>query len=194
MKACGFTGYRPEKMPFKTDESHPACLLLKRELEQQIRIAAEEGYTHFICGGARGADTYAAEAVLKVQKERPELTLEIAVPFWGQERKWPMPDRRRYQDILDRAQKVTYVTNEEKRENYMVRNRYIVDHSARLIAVFDGKPGGTSMTVRYALEVGAELIRIRPDGVLTDSLYGRQMRLFAPIEYDAFGEDEDENR
>lgn len=194
MKACGFTGYRPEKMPFKTDESHPDCLLLKRELEQQVRIAVEEGYTHFICGGARGADTYAAEAILKVQKERPGIILEIAAPFWGQERKWSYADQRRYHDILERAQRITYVTDEEKRENYMIRNRYIVDRASRLIAVFDGRPGGTAMTVRYAHQCGAEVIEIRPDGVVTDSLYVRQMRLFAPIEYDAFGEDEDENR
>lgn len=182
MKACGFTGYRPEKMPFKTDESHPDCILLKQELEQQVRIAAEDGFTHFICGGARGADTYAAEAVLKVQKEIPSLILEIAVPFWGQEKNWLLTDQRRYHDILERAQRVTYVSDQEKRENYMVRNRYIVEHSDRLIAVFDGKPGGTAMTVRYAEKVGIEVVRISTKGMQTENY--SQMRLFAPVLYD----------
>lgn len=193
VKACGFTGYRPEKMPFRTDERHADCVLLKKELEQQVRIAAEEGFTHFICGGARGADTYAAEAVLKVQKEIPSLILEIAVPFWGQEKNWSPADQRRYHDILERAQRVTYVSDQEKRENYMLRNRYIVDRSDRLIAVFDGKPGGTAMTVRYAEKAGVEVIQVLTNGTQIQSY--SQMRLFAPVIYDCHPVDDgDEDR
>ena len=39
----------------------------------------------------------------------------------------------------------------------MRRNRYMVDRSARIIAVYDGVPkGGTAQTLAYALRCGLE--------------------------------------
>ena len=32
MKACAFTGYRPEKLPFGDDEESPGCKRLKQRL------------------------------------------------------------------------------------------------------------------------------------------------------------------
>jgi uncharacterized phage-like protein YoqJ len=44
------------------------------------------------------------------------------------------------------------------------RNRYMVDHAAYLLAVYDGgNKGGTAYTVRYAREKKREIIVIRPD-------------------------------
>jgi uncharacterized phage-like protein YoqJ len=44
------------------------------------------------------------------------------------------------------------------------RNRYMVDHSSVLIAVFDGVLGGTMQTINYARKKGLEIIEIRPCG------------------------------
>lgn len=163
-KVCGFTGYRPEKLPYGANELHPDCLRLKEELAYQVCRAAEDGITYFICGGAQGTDTFAAEAVLCVQKERPEIILEIAVPFLGQERTWTPRQQARYHAILDKAQRITYMSDTPAVEHFFKRNRYIVDHADRIIAVFDGKRGGTSQTVRYAEKQGKEIIRLAPDG------------------------------
>ena len=165
-KICGFTGYRPEKLPYGSNERHPDCLRLKEELLRQAVRAAKDGMTHFICGGALGSDTYAAEAVLILQKECPGLILEIAVPFIGQERKWRREDQVRYHAILDSAQRITYLSDSPTIENFYKRNRYIVDRASRLVAVFDGKRGGTMQTVRYAQKCGREIVRISPDGIL----------------------------
>ena len=40
------------------------------------------------------------------------------------------------------------------------RNRYMVDHASRLIAVFDGQEGGTRRTVEYALRSGLEVVYV----------------------------------
>ena len=43
------------------------------------------------------------------------------------------------------------------------RNRYMVDHSGLLLAVYDGSPtGGTCFTIRYALQRGVPYIELRP--------------------------------
>jgi uncharacterized phage-like protein YoqJ len=39
----------------------------------------------------------------------------------------------------------------------MRRNRYMVDHSSRIIALYDGVPkGGTAQTLAYALRKGLD--------------------------------------
>lgn len=43
------------------------------------------------------------------------------------------------------------------------RNRYLVDHAACLLAVYNGeRRGGTAMTVRYARKLGREVIVLNP--------------------------------
>ena len=54
--SCCFTGHRPAKLPWGTDESDERCLRLKARLREVIARAVEDGYTHFICGMAEGCD------------------------------------------------------------------------------------------------------------------------------------------
>ena len=43
------------------------------------------------------------------------------------------------------------------------RNRYMVDHSALLIAVYNGQAGGTRQTLEYAIARGVPFLDIRPE-------------------------------
>lgn len=78
--AC-FTGHRPEKLPWGYNEADMRCFVLKAELSKMILQAYGCGYTHFIAGGALGADMYAAEAVLELKRTHTDITLELALPF-----------------------------------------------------------------------------------------------------------------
>ena len=42
------------------------------------------------------------------------------------------------------------------------RNRYMVDRSSRLIAVYDGMLGGTMYTLTYAMKQGLDIITLDP--------------------------------
>ena len=44
------------------------------------------------------------------------------------------------------------------------RNRYMVDHSALIIAVYDGMPGGTRQTLEYAIRQKVDFVDIHPEG------------------------------
>ena len=44
------------------------------------------------------------------------------------------------------------------------RNRYMVDHSALLIAVYDGMLGGTMYTLSYAMKQGLEIVTLEIGG------------------------------
>ena len=63
-KTCAFTGHRPQKFPWKYDESDPRCVELKAAMGAEIEKLISLGYTDFLSGMAEGVDTWAAEIVL----------------------------------------------------------------------------------------------------------------------------------
>lgn len=155
--ACCFTGHRPARLPWGERENDPRCLAMKLQIRRALERAWEAGCRHFISGMARGCDLYFAEAVLALRQRHPEAVLEAARPYEGQAEGWLPQERARYQAILDQCDFETMVQHQYDRGCMMRRNRYMVDRSVRLIAVYDGTPkGGTFNTLAYALRRGLE--------------------------------------
>ena len=152
---CCFTGHRPDKLPWGEDEWDPRCLRVKEELRLALERAYAAGCRQFISGMARGGDLYFAEAVLALRGRYPDVRLECARPCESQSHRWPAHERRRYEDILARCDYETMVQHTYDRGCMMRRNRYMVDHSGHIIALYDGVPkGGTAQTLAYALRKG----------------------------------------
>ena len=99
MHRCAFTGYRPQKMPFGFNESDPRCIDFKRRVKETIQALYDMGYRHFISGGALGMDMFAAEAVLELRAQRPDMSLEMVSPFDDQAARWS-PELRARHDRL----------------------------------------------------------------------------------------------
>lgn len=159
-QTCCFTGHRPEKLPWGYDEEHPDCRLLKSVLADVLGALYAAGYRHYICGMALGADMYFGEAVAALREERPDVTLEAAIPFDGQDRKWPPALRRRYARLTESCDECTVLSPVYTDTCMLERNRYMVDRSSLLLAVYDGRPGGTRYTVRYAADSGLEVVQL----------------------------------
>lgn len=57
-----------------------------------------------------------------------------------------------------------YVSREYREGCMLKRNRYLVDHAACLLAVYNGeRRGGTAMTVRYAEKLNRDIHIIDPN-------------------------------
>lgn len=161
--ACAFTGHRPKSFPWGYDENAPSCVLLKEVLASQISALAEQGVTDFLSGMAQGVDLWCAQIVLDLRKTNPALKLHAILPCEGQERKWTASAQEHYRSILAQANEVIYVGQEYSRNCMLKRNRYLVDHSSILLAVYNGTyQSGTGMTVRYAQRLKREMIIIDP--------------------------------
>lgn len=154
---CSFTGHRPEKLPWGDDEQDPRCLELKDRLSAAAEAAYEAGCRHFLCGMARGADFYFCEAVLALRRQKNDVTLEAVIPCEEQAAHWSERDRDRYFSLVSACDGETLVQRHYDRGCMFRRNRYLVDHAARLIAVYDGMLGGTMYTISYAMKQGLEL-------------------------------------
>lgn len=164
MQACAFTGYRPEKLPFGSDETHPDCEKLKQRIYCETLRLTREGVSVFIVGAARGIDTYAAEIVLELRHTLPERQIElwVAVPYERQASAWCRADQIRYEKILYEADRVEQISTAYTRGCLLKRNRWMVDHATHLIAVYDGLSGGTQYTVNYARQRRLHITIIEP--------------------------------
>lgn len=163
-RCCAFTGHRPRKFPWGYNEADARCVALKETLTKEIAKLVDAGYTDFLSGMAEGADTWAALAVLALKKENPALRLHCILPCEGQAGGWPVSARELYSSILEQADEVVYVSREYHDGCMLERNRYLVDHAACLLAVYNGEwRGGTAMTVRYARKLGRKVIIIDPN-------------------------------
>lgn len=161
-KRCAFTGYRPSKMPFGTDEGDPRCVDFKQRLRNTIEMLIQQGYTHFISGGAMGMDIFAAEAVVDLKPEYPNVILEMVSPYDGQAAKWSADYKGRHDRLFECADITTATGHQYTKGCMFTRNRYLVTNADLLLAAFDGKPGGTAMTVDYAQKMGVQVLCIPP--------------------------------
>ena len=168
--AC-FTGHRPEKLGLSFTEGSPGMAMLSSQLQERILTAVDHGYDTFLCGMARGIDILAGEILLTLQEPFPNLRLTAVLAFPGQDHGWPEDWRRRYRRLLRYSGQVVSIGDRYRRGCYLERDRYLVDHSSRLIGVLrTGSTGGTAYTVRYALQRQLEIDLLR-----LESKNGQQM-------------------
>ena len=152
---CAFTGHRPQRLPWGGDEQDPRCQALKTLLDTAIQRAAERGCDTFLCGMARGCDTYFAEAVLA-----RGLRLEAMVPCPEQADSWQEADRKRYHALLLRCAAI-HVLETAYSEGCMVRrNRVMVDRADSCVCYQTRSEGGTAYTVGLAVKKGLPLYNI----------------------------------
>lgn len=150
---CCFTGHRPQKLRRSEKE-------IKADLEKAIKQAIADGYTTFITGMAYGVDIWAGQIVVRLRESNPTLHLIAAVPFRGFEDRWSADWKKAYAELLEQADLVKYICPHYSGGAYQRRNEWMVDHSSRIIAVFNGEPSGTKNTIDYAKTKDAAIISI----------------------------------
>lgn len=128
------------------------------QLESEIRKAIDDGFVTFISGMARGVDIWAAEIVLRLRDEGMPIHLICVSPFEGFERSWSDDWKRRYNSVMRQADIVKFVCPEYSRACFQIRNVWMVERSARVIAVYNGELRGTKNTIDYANKKRVEVI------------------------------------
>lgn len=154
-KTCCFTGHRS----LSHEEKLKAVVRLRKIIAEQIKA----GVVFYGAGGARGFDTLAAQTVLDMKKEYPQLRLILVLPCENQTRGWHSEDIAVYEDIKRRSDKVVYASREYTPDCMHRRNRHLVDHSGTCICYLTRSTGGTAYTVDYARKKGLRIINVAND-------------------------------
>ena len=152
---CAFTGHRPEKVVGSEGK-------IIVELRKEILKAIDDGYRVFLTGMSRGVDLWAADIVIELRRYNKDLKLMCVIPFEGMEDRWPVDWKKHYNLVRKQADYVQVLSDRYSPDVYQKRNQWLVNHSSRLIAVFNGDPSGTSNTILYAQEQGipVEIIEV----------------------------------
>ena len=145
-KTVCFTGHR--KIPPKRMTS------LARRLRTVIVELIDKGYLYFGAGGALGFDTLAAQTVLDLKTDYPQIKLILVLPCLSQADAWSSEDKDTYEHIKANADKVVYTSREYTKGCMHKRNRHLVDNSSVCVSYLTEQTGGTAYTVNYAKEKG----------------------------------------
>ncbi len=146
---CCVTGHRDIPQDMKD--------YVESELRREVLEAVKDGYVHFISGFAAGVDLMFAKIVAELKNDHL-ITLEAAIPYRNR-----MNTRDADFQRLIKCCDIVKVHSESYNSGcFMVRNRYMVDLSERLIAVYDGRErGGTAATLKYARLKSLDIRQLR---------------------------------
>lgn len=150
----GVTGHRPDKLGgYGNSAQQKVTDFAYQELQSLQKIIL---FDKVITGMALGWDQAVGLCCLELG-----IPYIAAVPFAGQERKWPEVAQRLYWYILGGAEAVHIVSEGGYEEWKMeARNRWIVERSNLLLALSSGAPGGTEGCITLARESNIPVLNL----------------------------------
>ena len=153
-KICCIIGHGPENLPFGGKESVIDVYKIKIALYHAIEQAIEDKYTYFINGACRGVDFWAAEHILQLRKQNPLIKLEFVITCDSQTDSWCFSDLQTYNNLLKQANGITRLGYDYTPDCLQIKNKYMVNKSSLIIAVWNGQPSETKYCLDYAIEKG----------------------------------------
>ena len=146
MKSICITGHR--------DISKGRIDYVREQLRKEVEQAIEDGFTMFLCGMADGSDLEFGAIVAEKKETHPDLFLEAVILYKNRlKSKNPL-----FKQVLAQCNGMKLIAQEYSPDCFFARNRYLVENSQRVIAVFDGRDrSGTAQTMRMAASKNLEL-------------------------------------
>ncbi len=151
-QTCCFTGHRfidPNEVETVFENT-----------KEVVSLLASKGVKFFGTGGALGFDTIAAKAVLDVKETHPEIKLILVLPCENQMKYWKQIDIDVYNELLNKADKVKYLSKSYYDGCMQKRNRHLVDCSSYCVCYLKKQTGGTAYTVDYAKSKNVKIINV----------------------------------
>lgn len=140
----------------------PENLALAMKVREYLLSHLKQGKrVHGISGMAPGGDIIYARVLLKLKKQGYDVILECAIPCNNHSKNRPKDGQKEWQEIVDLADIVTYVSKEDYRKELLDRrNEYMVDRGDELITLWNGSRSGTYNCLMYANEQGKPITLI----------------------------------
>lgn len=160
-KAVAFTTtYRAETI-LRDIEDKNLRNVIYTELYRIISELYKQGYTYYYSGMAEGIDMLAANAVLDLKEEHPDICFVAVVPFQWQQERYSTTGRNDYKTICSEADEVVRLA-EEIAENdfYARRNDYLLENCSAMVCYHDGQCDVMTYTYNQAERAGIPIINI----------------------------------
>ena len=157
------TGLRAQKLPWGFNENDKRFQKMKTQVTEYLIKFIKNGYSTFYDGMALGFDLIALEILIDLKIKYPYIKIIGAMPCPNQDAKWTRAEKERYKNIKEQIDQSIVVSEKYYGKECMLkRNRFIVDNSDMLFALWDGTPGGTMYTIEYAKSQNKPVVIIEP--------------------------------
>ena len=134
---------------------------VKVDLENEILAAVRDGSTTFVVSLTTITDIWSGTIVLRLKDRFPDLKLIAVVPFPAFRDSWDDGWETYCAKLLAKADWVKVFAREYSPKVFRNCNTWMIDRSARVIAVYDRKSYGTGSAISYARKEKAEVTVIR---------------------------------
>jgi len=169
----------PYDLRTRANREHTVCFTGHRRIDPQdepviqqltplLELLYNQGYRDFLCGGALGFDTLAAEHVIRLRDEHPDVRLIFCLPCADQCSKWKRADCSRYERLLYTSDETRVLSPSYYDGCMQARNAYMVDRSSLCVAYMTRLHGGTLSTVRYAISQDVPVINVAVPGAVAE--------------------------
>lgn len=157
LKRLVVTGYKPHELGI-FDDKHDGVRFIKKALETRIRVLVDEGLEWIILSGQLGVETWAAEVVIDLQEEFPQLHFAILTPFEDQEKNWNETKQEKYEFLLSQADFHRSLTNKpyEAPWQFVEKNKFFLRNSDGILLVYDEETEGSPKFIKLEAERYAE--------------------------------------
>lgn len=167
MCTIGITGHRPDKLGGYNPEN---LFDLIDFASYQLSFFRRKN-TVILTGMALGWDLAIAQACVN-----RGISFKAIIPFVGQDRLWTKENKVLYRTLLGKADKVintdvfTSFNGKSIPRQMQDRNKYIVDNSSKILALWNGSSSGTANCINYARLKGKQIDNVWADWIKWRSL------------------------
>ncbi|KIL48019.1 DUF1273 domain-containing protein [Jeotgalibacillus campisalis] len=144
MRILTISGYKSHEIGIYK-QSDPAVSIIKKALKQQILANIEEGLEWILVSGQLGVEMWAAEVVIELKEQYPELKLAILTAFEQHEEKWNESNQEMYQQIVLNADFVDSISKKPYQNPQQLRNKNLfhLSKSDGLLIIYDDENEGS---------------------------------------------------
>lgn len=141
------TGHRPNKLGGYGQDAYIRLVKLAENYLVELKP------TDIITGMALGWDQAWAHAGINLG-----IKVHAAIPFLGQESQWPESSQKHFKWLFYQcAGQIIVSEGGYSPYKMQVRNEWMVDHSHRVAALWNGTTGGTANCVKYAQKLNKQI-------------------------------------
>ena len=166
VKTIYVTGYRAHELGIFNDK-HPGIAVIKKALYDQLYQLCDAGLEWIVISGQLGVESWAAETVLELKKEFPNVKYSVITPFLEQEKNWNEQKQTQYIQIINNADFVTSVTKRpyEAPWQFIEKDKFIINNTDGMLLIYDEDNEGSpkyilKLVEKYMEQNDYELIRI----------------------------------
>lgn len=152
MSRLWVSGYRSYELEVFRDND-PKVTVIKMALTQALKEQIEQGIDWIITGPQLGVEQWAAQCVLDLKKDYPEIKVAIMAPFAEFGNQWNDDNKAQLAQLLEKVDFSDQVSDAKYRSPMQLKNyqNFMLTHTDEALFVFDPEfPGKSKFEVDAA--------------------------------------------